>query len=78
MNKRNALVVLGTLSVFLTLGWFLFRLINGSVSFDSVDGSFQAWIWEKRSLDLVVQVLLVFAGALGIAAILPKEEDDHE
>jgi len=78
MNKRDAFFMVGTVIVLLLFGWFLFRLINGNVSFESVDGSFQAWIWEKRSLDLVVQALLVFAGALGIAAILPLEEDDHD
>lgn len=42
-----------------------------------VEGSFRQWFWESRSLDLVAQVGLIFAGALGIAALLPrgKEED---
>jgi hypothetical protein len=40
-------------------------------------GSFRQWFWENRSLDLLVQVGLIFAGALGIAALLPwgREED---
>jgi hypothetical protein len=29
-------------------------------------------------LDLIVQVLLVFSGALGIAAILPIEDEENE
>lgn len=35
------------------------------------------WFWDNRSLDLLVQVGLIFAGALGIAALLPRgrEED---
>jgi hypothetical protein len=39
--------------------------------------SFRQWFWESRSLDLAVQVGLIFVGALGIAALLPgsKEED---
>ncbi len=77
MNKKDTLIFLGIVVILLFVGWFLYRLINGSVLFESVEGSFQAWIWENRSLDLAVQVLLVFAGALGIAAILPMEEDDH-
>ena len=40
-------------------------------------GSFRQWFWESRSLDLAVQVGLIFVGALGIVALLPssKEED---
>ena len=40
-------------------------------------GSFRQWFWASRSLDLAVQVGLIFVGALGIAALLPggKEED---
>jgi hypothetical protein len=39
--------------------------------------SFRQWFWENRSLDLLVQVGLIFTGALAIAALLPwgKEED---
>lgn len=29
------------------------------------------WFWESRSLDLLVQVGLLFTGALGVAALLP-------
>ena len=77
MNKKDTLIFLGIVVFLLFVGWIFFRLINGNVSFESVEGSFQAWVWDNRSLDLAVQVLLVFAGALGIAALLPMEEDDH-
>ena len=39
------------------------------------DGSFRQWFWESRRLDLVAQVGLIFAGALGIATLLPKGAD---
>ena len=35
-------------------------------------------LWESRSLDLVAQVGLIFVGALGIAALLPKGKGDEE
>jgi hypothetical protein len=38
--------------------------------------SFREWFWESRALDLAVQVGLIFAGALGIAALLPREKED--
>ncbi len=40
--------------------------------------SFRQWFWESRSLDLVAQVGLIFVGALGIAALLPKGKGDEE
>ncbi len=35
--------------------------------------SFRVWWWKRRELDVAVQVGLVFAGALGIAALMPPE-----
>lgn len=40
---------------------------------------FRSWFWEQRSLDVMVQVVLLFAGATGVAAILPsKREEESE
>jgi len=41
----------------------------------AAEGSFRQWFWESRRLDLVVQVGLIFAGALGITALLPQGAD---
>ena len=41
----------------------------------TAEGSFRQWFWESRGLDLVAQVGLIFAGALGIAALLPHGAD---
>jgi len=38
--------------------------------------SFRHWLWAYRSPDLLVQVTLLFAGALGVAALLPRSEED--
>ena len=38
--------------------------------------TFREWLWGTRSLDLAVQVGIVFVGALGIAALLPREDED--
>ena len=42
------------------------------------DRSFREWFWESRALDLVAQAGLIFAGALGIAALLPREKEKDD
>jgi uncharacterized BrkB/YihY/UPF0761 family membrane protein len=75
--KKNTLLLVVSTVILLLVGWLFFQLLNqqGAPIFPSNTG-FREWFWEMRSLDLVVQVLLVFAGALGIAAILPVEDED--
>jgi hypothetical protein len=75
--KKNKLFLAVSVIILLLAGWLFFHLLNqqGAPVFSSNTG-FREWFWEMRSLDLVVQVLLVFAGALGIAAILPVEDED--
>ena len=43
-----------------------------------VEGSFRRWFWESRGLDLAAQVGLIFVGALGIAALLPRGKEENE
>ena len=40
--------------------------------------AFRQWFWEARSLDLAVQVGLIFVGALGISALLPGGKEGDE
>jgi len=63
--------------IFLLLGWGLFQWLNPGEGLAPADPGFRTWFWEQRALDLAVQVALVFAGALGIAAILPLEDPDE-
>jgi hypothetical protein len=74
--KKNTRVLIIIVLIMITGGWLLFRTLNSPASASATDDGFRAWFWEKRGLDLVVQVILVFAGALGIAAILPVEDQD--
>lgn len=75
MNKHTFFAIVAVF-VLLSMGWFLFQVMNSDAISTVEDEGFRAWFWEKRGLDLVVQVVLVFAGALGIAAILPVEDED--
>lgn len=74
--KKNTIIIIIAVLVILMGGLFLFRALNGSAPAEGAEDGFRAWFWEKRGLDIIVQVILVFAGALGIAAILPVEEED--
>jgi hypothetical protein len=38
---------------------------------------FRTWFWDHRSLDVAVQGALILVGALGVAALLPRKEDDE-
>ena len=76
MKRRTILTIL---FILLTVsGLILFRLFNTNDTETSDEEDFRAWFWQHRTLDLAVQVVLIFAGALGIAAILPIEEEDHD
>jgi hypothetical protein len=52
-------------------------LENADPALTTIDGRlFRPWFWENRSLDLAVQVCLIFVGALGVAALLPPSRGD--
>ncbi len=74
MKFNRILLILAI--VLLLLGWILFQVTQPGRAIDPGERSFRTWFWEQRALDLAVQIGLVFAGALGIAAILPEEEQD--
>lgn len=78
--KRDAtlwsIVVIALVTIGLLNGrWLVGDIATGDVSEQSADTAFRGWFWEHRTLDLVTQVGLIFAGALGVAAILPGNED---
>jgi hypothetical protein len=76
MIKRSTFITVIFIFVLLALGLVLFRVLNPADPAEAADDNMRVWLWENRGLDLIVQVALVFAGALGIAAILPVEEND--
>ncbi len=76
MNRKKVMIAL--FIVLTVSGLILFRLFNNEKTTASDESDFRAWFWEHRTLDLAVQVVLIFAGALGIAAILPIEKETHD
>lgn len=59
--------------IILAIGLLLGRWLGASPEYVMAEGaeSFRTWYWSQRSIDLAVQVGLIFAGALGVAAVLP-------
>lgn len=38
--------------------------------------SFQEYLWEEHTIDLFIQIGLLLAGALGVAALLPASDEE--
>lgn len=77
MNRERALQV-AVVAILLIAGLLIGSLFNASpqdVPTTAASNVFREWFWEQRSLDLMVQVTLIFVGALGVAAVLPKHEE---
>ena len=77
-RERIAWILLVTVLLIASLLIGRHFLLGGSDAQEAepADGSFREWFWERRGLDLVAQAGLIFAGALGIAALLPREKED--
>ncbi len=76
--NRERIRQIGVVAVLLItgmlVGWF-FSVAPEDAAPAAASNVFREWFWEQRSLDLMVQVTLIFVGALGVAAVLPKHEE---
>ena len=86
--RTERLIWAGFVVVVLLAGWLVGHSLDPGAEKDTQAATaFRAWFWERRTLDLLAQVGLLFAGALGVAALLPGRaelrnldslnEDDH-
>jgi hypothetical protein len=76
--SRERITVIVIVGAVLLVGLLIgrrFLLDTDEAQVDS-ERSFREWFWEGRALDLAAQAGLIFAGALGIAALLPREKED--
>jgi hypothetical protein len=57
-------------------GWFASQrvLVSFPADQETIE-TFREWLWGTRSMDLAVQVGIIFVGALGIAALLPRGDE---
>ncbi len=81
MARRERILWFVMLAVLLVGGLAIGRQFEPPSGVDAGNtedpGHLRVWLWEQRTLDLIVQACLVFAGALGVAAILPSSAGDH-
>lgn len=77
MNRERARQI-GLIATLLIMGVLVgryFHVASADAAATAASNVFREWFWEQRSLDLMVQVTLIFVGALGVAAVLPKHEE---
>ncbi|MEE4194767.1 MAG: hypothetical protein V2J07_06190 [Anaerolineae bacterium] len=77
MTRKNRRLLIGILSVIvlLFLGWLAYQMVGLDEAIIERDG-FRSWLWQERRFDLLLQMTLIFAGTLSIAAILPIQESE--
>ncbi|MCD4674152.1 MAG: hypothetical protein K8R77_15930 [Anaerolineaceae bacterium] len=80
MKKRVTINQLAELIILFLLLWggtLVWKQFGTKTSFnkDLMETSFQYWFWLQRGPDLAIQAGLIFAGALGIATLLPGGRD---
>jgi hypothetical protein len=74
--SRENLPWLGLALLLLIGGWFVSQRMLVRLPADEAKiETFREWLWGTRSLDLAVQVGIIFVGALGIAALLPRRNE---
>ncbi len=76
---RKYLVWAALILTVLFIGWLIGHRLAPHVIVEVQETTtFRAWFWERRTLDLLAQVGLIFAGALGVAALLPGRRGIRE
>ncbi|HHY88660.1 MAG TPA: DUF4040 domain-containing protein [Chloroflexi bacterium] len=59
------------------LGWMVLPNVQSSLP-ALMRGDFQAVLWEARSLDILLQVVLIFSGVLGVLGLISDTEPAGE
>jgi hypothetical protein len=78
MTRERVALIAGVL-LLLFAGWAFAELRStADVRAAMPSDPFRMWFWERRSIDLAIQIGLLFAGALGITALLPDRDGDPE
>jgi hypothetical protein len=59
------------------LGGLAWTYLRDPAGLPAGKDAFRMWFWDRRRIDLIAQVGLIFAGALGVAAILPEFREEE-
>jgi hypothetical protein len=77
--RSERLIWIAVIAVLLLAGWLMGRAFHVEDDYATEEiAAFRAWFWEHRTLDLLSQVGLIFAGSLGVAALLPGQREMRE
>jgi uncharacterized MnhB-related membrane protein len=57
------------------LGWVAFP--GPAVRSPLLEVSFQTILWNQRGMDVLLQIVLIFAGALGVLGLLGPTQSEH-
>ena len=71
--KADRILLILVIFMLLGLGMLMARIL--SPERQTVERLLGQELWRARRLDLMVQIVLVFVGALGIRALLPEEDE---
>jgi len=77
MTRRDQIAWLIFCLILLAVGYLLFMLFGGK-AVDTDAFNFRVWFWSNRTIDLFVQIELLFAGALGVSVIFSSMKDEGE
>ncbi len=75
--NRDWVAGLVLVALLLAAGLFIGRGLRPEVIQSDADAdvtAFRGWFWEHQTFDLLAQICLIFAGALGVAAVLPPRD----
>lgn len=74
MKKSRFWLVIGMGIVFLLLLTIVFAnfLTQGEIKEGSEEGTIGEILWGERALDVFIQAIIIFSGALGVLALKPE------
>ncbi len=75
---RERLIRIGVVLALLIGGWLIEQRHEATLEAAETgppNGDFRAWFWERREMDLFVQIGLLFLGAVSITALLPESHE---
>lgn len=74
--RHETLILIVLVGLLLLGGFWIGQSVISSRNAETTQNAFRQMFWQSRSLDLLIQAGLILVGALGIAALLPRDRRD--